>query len=198
MTPYEHAMLGANLALAGGMRGRHGWGLVVTAGIAAALPDWDGLSIFFGPTAYATVHRVWGHSLLTAGLSGAIVGCLGCIIYRSKTRSTTPGSTPAPHLPGELALWMIVGCLAGLTHPPLDAIFSGSPGANWPVAAYWPFSTTGWAWPLVPWGDLGVTLIFVAEMFAIYRWPRFDRLIAAGTLVAVAVYVLARSQMSHA
>jgi hypothetical protein len=42
----------------------------------------------------------------------------------------------------------------------------------------------------VPWGD--VTVLFVGEMFALYRWPRRDRAVAALTLAAGSAYLLVR------
>jgi hypothetical protein len=72
-------------------------------------------------------------------------------------------------------------------------VYAGAPGlSNWPLQLLWPFSTTGWGWPIVPWGDLGVTGIFVAEMFAWYRWRGYGQLIAAATLIVVLGYVAAR------
>ena len=59
-------MLGGTLALAAGAHRRHGWPVVLTAAAAAALPDWDGLSLAFGPTAYTAAHRIWGHNVLWA------------------------------------------------------------------------------------------------------------------------------------
>src|SRR5438270_12352734 len=93
-------MFGANLALLAGVRRRHGWGIVAAAAAAAALPDWDGVSLLFGPTAYATAHRVWGHNLLAAGLGGVAVGVLGLLAARSvRVRallSRPPAELPPP------------------------------------------------------------------------------------------------------
>src|SRR5579871_981716 len=63
MTFYEHAMLGGTLTAACGAHRRHVWAIVLMAATAAALPDWDGLSLAFGPNAYSAIHRVWGHNL---------------------------------------------------------------------------------------------------------------------------------------
>lgn len=192
MTVYEHAMFGATLALAAGAQRRQGWGLVATAAAAAALPDWDGLSIAFGGAAYAAVHRVWGHNLLAAVLGGATVGVIGYLVARSARgrRATAP---PPAFSASALVLWATVGALAGLSHLPADLVFNG--GADlpaWPVPLLWPFSTRGWALPLVAWGDVTVTLLFVAEMFALYRWPGHARGIAALTLAAGSAYLLLR------
>jgi hypothetical protein len=41
----------------------------------------------------------------------------------------------------------------------------------------------------VPWGDLGATLLFLVEMFALYRWPTRAGAIAWLTLAAALTYV---------
>jgi membrane-bound metal-dependent hydrolase YbcI (DUF457 family) len=71
MTIYEHAMVGINGALALGLARRHGWQIAAWAGLAAVLPDFDGLTILLGPQCYAEGHRLWGHNLLVAGLVAA-------------------------------------------------------------------------------------------------------------------------------
>jgi hypothetical protein len=60
------------------------------------------------------------------------------------------------------------------------------------VPLLWPFSSAICAYPLVPWGDIGATLIFVAAMFAMLRWPARIRAIAAGSLIAVVAYMVVR------
>ena len=39
--------------------------------------------------------------------------------------------------------------------------------------------------------DVGTSLIFVIEMFALYQWRQWSRVIAWGALVAVQMYVFA-------
>jgi membrane-bound metal-dependent hydrolase YbcI (DUF457 family) len=197
MTVYEHAMLGVNLSLFAGLRRRYGWWLVAVAGVAAALPDWDGLSIAFGPTAYARAHRVWGHNLLVAGLAGLSVGIVGWLVTRSSRVQTLAArySVAAPRSPGVsgVVVCSFTGMLAGLSHLPADVVFNGGRDLPaWPVPLLWPFDSRGWAVPVVPWGDIVVTLLFTAGMFALYRWPARDRAIAALTLAAASAYLLAR------
>ncbi len=81
VTVYEHAMLGIDAALAAGLYRRAGWQIVAWAGCAAALPDWDGLSLLFGAQAYDAGHRLWGHNFLVAGLVGTVVGAC---VYRMR------------------------------------------------------------------------------------------------------------------
>jgi hypothetical protein len=56
----------------------------------------------------------------------------------------------------------------------------------------WPFSERSWVYPIVPYGDLGATGIFIAEMFALYRWPARATTIAWISLPLVLIYVAAR------
>ncbi len=80
MTVYEHAMIGINGTLALGLQRRQGWQIVAWAGLAALLPDADGVTILFGGRAYADGHRLWGHNLLVVGLVAAAVSV---VVYRS-------------------------------------------------------------------------------------------------------------------
>ena len=59
----------------------------------------------------------------------------------------------------------------------------------WGVPLLWPFSDVAWAYPLVPWGDIGATIIFIAGMFAMLHWRAWTRTIATGTLGLVVGYV---------
>jgi hypothetical protein len=206
LTFYEHGMLGGTLALALGSHRRHGWPIVFMAGIAGALPDWDALSLAFGPVAYSTVHRVWGHNLLAVVLGGSVVGGLGLLCLHSVRIRTgvqqllaklgqpaTAQQTPPSFSVPTLAVWMAIGVLAGLSHLPADLIYGGSPGTpDWPLPLLWPFSQRQWAIPLLSWGDLGPTLLFLAEMFALYRWPALAVLIAWLTLIALLSYLASR------
>jgi hypothetical protein len=205
MTFYEHAMLGATFALAAGARRRHGWGLIAAAGVAAALPDWDGLSLLFGGEAYGAVHRTWGHNLLAACLAGVACGVAGYLCHRStRVRRYTQsllerleaGKSPLPTEPfaaSTPSVWVAVGVLAALLHLPADLIYGSAPGVkDWPLKPLWPFSPREWAWPVLAWGDLVPTALFVAEMFALYRWPARARLVAALTLLVMAGYIAVR------
>ena len=76
MTTYEHVMLGVNGALATGLHHRYHWKIVALAGIAAALPDWDGLTWFISNEAFGQGHRVWGHNILACLMIGVLFGLL--------------------------------------------------------------------------------------------------------------------------
>jgi membrane-bound metal-dependent hydrolase YbcI (DUF457 family) len=207
MTVFEHVMLGASLGLAGGFQRTHGWRFIGMAGIAGALPDWDSLSILWGQQAYADVHRVWGHNLLAAGAGGVLVAFAEyryAFFSRLGRRLATlvPGlKMPAASRPlpqpafsfRSLGLWVGMGVLAGFSHLAADFFYSGHKDMRpWPLPLLWPFSERSWAMPTVAWGDVGATLIFIGEMFALYRWPMRARPVAWLTLAAVLAYVGAR------
>ena len=209
-------MLGATVALAGGCLRRHGWAIVAMAAAAGAFPDWDGMSILISGNVFNQVHRIWGHNLLVASLSGLMIGGLGYLcrlsirVQRATTRLWQPSRNQEPGVRGQesgvrgqesgmapvrfsrmgLAEWLIIGWLAAAIHLPADAICSGRAGMmDWPIKPLWPFSPYGWAWPIVPWGDLGLPIIFIGEMFALYRWPRRVQSLAWLTLLMVHGYI---------
>jgi membrane-bound metal-dependent hydrolase YbcI (DUF457 family) len=204
MTVFEHAMVGINGAMAADLHRRHGWPIVAIAGFTAILPDWDGLTILFGPSWYSQGHRVWGHNLLVAGLLGLLVSALAHR-FDAPTRiqqwlgrhwralALAGDSASASRRSSRLPLWLAVGVLATYSHLLADIVFSaGRDTPVWGVPVGWPFSRTAWAYPLVPWGDLGATVIFIAGMFAMVRWHAWTRTIAASTLALVVGYVMVR------
>ncbi len=211
MTVYEHAMVGINGTLAAGLQRRHGWQIAALAGFAAILPDCDGVGILFGSFYYAEGHRVWAHNLLVAGLLAAIVSGWAYEVdaatkvqkwLANRWQVFSISDNPAKTLPRsatERWLWVAVGVAAAYSHLLIDILYSG--GRNppiwgdlgvWGVPLLWPFSSATWAYPLVPWGDVGATLILAAGMFAMLRRPKWVRPIAVGSLLAVAAYMIVR------
>ncbi len=204
MTVYEHAMIGIDGALALGLHRRYGWQIVAFAGFAALVPDFDGLAILAGPYLYAEGHRLWGHNLLVAGLFAAVVSVVAYqadvpgkiqarLARRWKMFSLGGGQTeePAQRCWRELCLWVLVGVAAVYSHLLMDMVFSA--GKNlpiWGVPLLWPFADTVYAYPMLPWGNAGVTIIFVVSMFAMLRWREWVRTIAVVTLSAVIVYII--------
>ena len=198
MTTYEHAMLGGTLAL--GCQRRHGWGLVGAAALAGAVPDWDGLTLIFGGLAFRQGHRVWGHNLLVVSCTGILVGVLAywysfsawssrILVRWTKVLERQP-SSPPKFTWAALAEWVIICHLSGIAHLLVNIVYSSrSDMESWPLKLFWPFSDQGWVWPLVPWGHPTTSIIFVAEMFAIYRWPGRMRSLAFLTLLAVLAYI---------
>lgn len=208
MTTFEHAMLGINGTLAVGLHRKHGWQITVMAALVAILPDWDGLSLLFGAAAFDESHRVWGHNLLVASvLAVAVAGLdwrLGIIDHACRRLARwVPGLSTGP-LPRKrsrstgpnFVTWSATAVLAAYSHLAVDLVYSGHAElGNWQLELLWPFSRRGWAYPLVPWGDVGATVIFVAGMFALLRWPPRSQSIAGTTLAAVAGYIVVRGMI---
>lgn len=199
---FDHAMLGLSLPLALGLHRRHGWRIAGMAAFASVLPDWDGLSLLLGGQAYAQAHRVWGHNLLVASSLGALTGGLdyrlnvtGRLYRAAATRFPSlalpkPGKAAEEFSTSSFLLWLLLGAVASLSHLAADLFYSWYPNEGvWPLPLLWPFSRRAWAVPVVAWGDLGATVIFVAEMFALYRWPGRAQRIAVCALALVAGYV---------
>lgn len=206
MTSYEHVMLGVTGCMAAGLHRSYGWPLVAMAGLAAVLPDWDGLTLLAGAAAFDHGHRTWGHSLWAAALVGALVAAVEYryrwleqagrwLLRRFPTRrdgSKLP-QEQAPPCRGSLLLWIAVGAAAALSHLAADLVFSGNRSLpEWGIRLLWPWSEQAWSYPRVPWGDAGVAILFVAGMFALVRWPKHQQATAILTLLAVLAYIVLR------
>ena len=197
MMYYDHAMLGASLALAAGAHRRHGWPVVVMAALAGMLPDWDALSKHVDPGSYRAVHRAWGHNFLAAPLAGGLLGACAFLLTRSARARWQPAqldqkrSEKSPS--HALAVWVALGVLAALLHLGMDVLYCRCATApDWPVALLWPFSSRGAAVPLVPFTDRGATAILAAGLLLAGWWRPGARLSACLTLLALAAYVSLR------
>ena len=73
MTTPEHTLVGIHTAIAIGAHRRFGWMVIVLAGIASNLPDWDGLPMLVDMARFESGHRVWGHNFFWIILSSLIV-----------------------------------------------------------------------------------------------------------------------------
>jgi membrane-bound metal-dependent hydrolase YbcI (DUF457 family) len=208
MTTFEHAMVGVNGTLAVGLHRRYAWPIVAMAGVAAVVPDWDGLSILFGARVFDQVHRAVGHNLLVAVLVGAVLAAIEYrygVALRLKEfagkwlRMFASEESPPQRSrfrASELFLWVAVGITASLSHLAGDLVFSGHETlSDWGLKLLWPFSDQVWAYPLVHWGDPGVTLIFVGGMFAMIRWRPRVQGIALLTLILVVGYIALRGAL---
>lgn len=207
MTVFEHALVGVDGAIAAGLHRRYGWQIVALAGCAAALPDWDGLTILCGAWLYAEGHRVWGHNLLVAALLAALFAAVAFrfdILTRIQQwfarrwpAFAAKGAGPArARSLGGLAVWVLVGIAAAYSHLLADLVFSHGAGLpEWGLPLVWPFAQATWAWPLAPWGDAGTTVVLATGMFAMLRWPGRVQPLAAGTLLAAAGYIALRGAL---
>ena len=206
MTTFEHAMLGLNGTLAAGLQRKYGWQIAALAAAAAVVPDWDGLTLLCGAGWFARAHRAWGHNVFLAASLGA---ALAAADYRfdllTRVQIAAAGRWPRLLPPagsirrrtqrslGGYATWTLVGMLGSLSHLAADLVFSGGRTlADWQLQLLWPCSSRGFVYPLVPWGDAGVTLVFVAGMFALWRWPSRVELVARMTLAAAVAFIACR------
>lgn len=205
MTSYEHFMLGFNGTLAAGLQRRCGWSVAAMAGVAAVLPDWDGLSLVFGAAAFDRVHRTWGHNVFAAVLLATAVAVAeyryGGLAKVGGWFSTKVRLSQQDDAAGDRAvngrcgwlLWIAVAVAASLSHIGTDMLFSGHATlSDWGIRLFWPFSSQEWVYPMVPWGDPAVSILFAAGMFAMFRWSGRLQGVATVTLAAVAAYVLLR------
>ena len=204
MTTYEHAMLGLNGAIAFGLHRTYGWKVVALAAAAAVLPDWDGLPMLIDMAAYERGHRVWGHNLLACAIGAFGLGTLDYrydLSGRAARQLTRLGPLQELReyatlreqwtLP-EWAVWVLVAWIAGLTQIPADAFVSGGEGlSDWALKPLWPISSWEFVYPLVPWGNVGVTILFAIGMLAMVKWKQHLQGIACLTLAMVAVYLAA-------
>jgi hypothetical protein len=204
MTTFEHAMVGVCGVLALGLNRRFGWRLPALAGVAAVTPDWDGLTLLFSAQRFEQGHRVWGHNLLVCAITGLVLGLVDAkwdLMGRARRVLLRILRQPAtePEVSQRLcsfSLWSVVAILAALSHLPADLVFSGGHGlADWELQLCWPFSSRGFVYPMVRWGDVGATLVFVAGLFAMLRWKNRLQWIATGTLLGVVLYIVARGSM---
>ena len=208
MTTPEHAMLMVNAVLATGLTRRHGWQIAAIAGIAAILPDWDGLTLLWSAALFDTAHRCWGHGLFSCVLLAAIVTWFDARHdlttrlargFLRLTRITLPNADTLlrPHPAQNRAEWGVragVILAATLSHPLTDLLVSGADGLNdWKIDLFWPFSHEGFVFPLLRWGDIGVTLIFTVGAATMLCRKRQIRTIAAITLATSAGYAILRA-----
>ena len=203
MTTIEHALLGANLVLATGLEKKFGWQLVALSAVCAVVPDWDGLTILWSVSLFDVVHRAWGHNLLVCSLVALFIAVFD---YRHDmiTRTTrrlvrwTKFAVPEDRLTvrsvfswSGLMLWFFVALIATYSHLLGDMVFSGTATlSDWGLKLFLPFSDRGFVYPLISWGDVGATIIFVLGMFALLRWKNRTALIARLTLVGAFGYIV--------
>ena len=203
MTTFEHAMLGINGALAAGLHRRYEWRVAALAGLAAITPDWDGLTILGGVQLFDHAHRAWGHSFLSCVILACVVAGLDfrfdlvgygerllCWVLRTPSKATL---TRPNRNYKRLIVWILVAIVATMSHLAADLVYSGtSELADWHLQLLWPFSSQGFVFPMVHWGDAGVTIIFVISMFAMVRRRGSIQPIALITLLLVVMYIVIR------
>ncbi len=208
MTAPEHSMLAINLVIASGLNRQYGWRPAAAAGLAAILPDWDGIPILWSAAQFDHIHRCWGHSLLSCLLLAIPLAVLDCrfdlmsklaVFFFRTVHVTIPEAVfqkRADPTVKDYFVWISVLSLAVLTHPFADMIVSGGQGlSNWDVRILWPFSDQGFVCPMIAWGDVGVLILFFCGMFAMIRLKKHLQTVAVLTLAAVICYAVIRFLM---
>lgn len=198
-------MVGIDSVLALGLHRKFGWKIAAIAGVAAASPDWDGVTLLAGAEFYDRSHRVWGHNLFACALVGVamglfdyrfdLVGRIGRRLVKL-VRLEVPDDAMALRTSRDVygaAAWTLTAMLAGLSHLPADIVVSGhATYSDWGVQLLWPLTDRAWAYPRVSWGDVGITVLFAAGAALMVWRPKRTQLLAAMTLMAVVIYVLVR------
>jgi hypothetical protein len=186
MVHYDHAMVGATLALAVGAQRRYGWAAVALAALAGACPDWDAVFKHVSPPTYQAAHRVWGHNVFAVTLAGLTLGGLACLIHRSRrTRELPPTDS-------GIAPWLGLGVLIALSHPLFDLLYCGiDREADWPVGLLWPVVGERFGVPWIPWSDWGATILLFAGLLASLVF-RQRQLTACVSLLLLVLYVAVR------
>jgi purine-cytosine permease-like protein len=72
-------------------------------------------------------------------------------------------------------------------------VVSGGFGLNdWSVKPWWPFSQAEYVLPLIPWGDIGPTVIMMAGIILGAKRPDKLSRISTVTLMVLIAYLLVR------
>ena len=219
MTTPEHTLVGVHLAFAMGRHRRIGLAAVTVAAVASNLPDLDGLPMLVDMSRFESGHRVWGHNVFVIGLMSLLVGGsqvvgrwadgmtdwlvrqLGGPPDRTNglsngSRALGGGGVRSRERFRELVGWIGIALIVQLVHLPCDMVVSGGRGlTDWPVAPLWPVSRTGYVLPLVPWGDVGPTVILMAGVIQMARVRGRYQSIALVTLTVLVLYLAGRGWM---
>lgn len=195
MVYYDHAMVGATVAMAVGAQRRQGWLMVVMAALAAMFPDWDAVFKHISPDTYKIAHRVWGHNLFAVTLVGAALGALGYLIHQSLNTRRPVGPDASSSGVGP---WILLCILVMWTHPLFDLLYCGEElNLDWPVRLFWPIVPGGLGLPWMPWSDEGATCILLGGLVVCVLARRHSQLCACVVLVLLASYIGVRGALLH-
>ncbi|MBL8892029.1 MAG: metal-dependent hydrolase [Planctomycetaceae bacterium] len=207
MTTPEHTLVSIHLAIAAGLHRHLGWRVIALAGVAANIPDLDGVPMLFNMHRFESGHRVWGHNvwavLVTSVLLavsqyrwdwlGQVYTWYGKTYHQNQHEANSSSYLSSGTRPAHRGSWLIlttVALVSQAVHLPCDMVVSGGTGfSDWPVRPFWPASDIGYVCPLISWGDIGPTVVLMAGVILIAKWPTTARLFSAGTLVVLTLYL---------
>ncbi len=207
MTTPEHTLVGIHAAIALGAYTRFGWKVVVLAGVASNLPDWDGLPMLFDMARFEAGHRVWGHNLFSIAMLSVVVAwvesryswieSLALRLQKSLPKDASierqDASIERPTRAVSFAGLCMVCSTAQIIHLPCDMVVSGGSGlSDWYIKPFWPLSDVGYVFPMIPWGDIGPTLILMGGAIVLAKFPNRLAPKSMATLAMLCIYLLLR------
>jgi inner membrane protein len=205
MTTPEHTLVGIHLAFACGLHRQFGWKGVAMAGVASNVPDWDGIPMLIDMQRFEVGHRVWGHNVASIVVASLLLGWtqwafdwIGRIGNWVSARflKTSPQQPDAASKLSDCMValvFVIIAMIVQLVHLPCDMVVSGGHGlTDWALQPWWPFSSAAYVFPLIPWGDIGPTVILMSGIIVIAKWRSRIRATSTLTLVALCAYLFAR------
>jgi membrane-bound metal-dependent hydrolase YbcI (DUF457 family) len=143
-------------------------------------------------------HRVWGHNVLACALMALLLTVLFVNLdvwerVLGMHASLHKYSAPIKAMSKSAwAVWWLAMFVAALSQIPADIVVSGGKGlTDWPLKPFWPFSDYSVVYPMVPWGNVGVTVLFAIGMIAMAKQTRYLQTISLITLLAVTIYIVA-------
>ena len=87
-----------------------------------------------------------------------------------------------------------IAMLAQMLHLPCDMVVSGGNGlSDWAIQPFWPFSHTGYVYPMIPWGDVGPTVIMMTGIIFSAKHRTNLSMTSLLTLIALCAYLFARA-----
>jgi hypothetical protein len=130
---------------------------------------------------------------------------LGCIANRFRSTCSETASADTRNSPEWIAggigglVFALIGMCVQLLHLLCDMVVSGGNGlSDWAIQPWWPFSTAGYVYPLIPWGDIGPTVILMAGIIAAAKLKSHLSQTSWLTIVTLCGYLLMRGWMRGA
>ncbi len=206
MTTPEHSLVGIHVAFALGLHRTVGWRSVVFAALVSNIPDWDGLPMLFDMQRFESGHRVWGHSIASLFLTSILLAWtqirwdwIGGLVRWGLLQFPALGSLSEkphdsqPYGIKSLLSFTCIALMSQMLHLICDMVVSGGKGlSSWAIQPFWPFSGAAYDYPLIPWGDVGPTVILMTGIIMVAKRKELVCPISRSTLVILLVYLMAR------